>query len=124
MDRIQNVKAQLRLEQWAERIAECQTSPMTVEAWCSAHDINVKTYYYWLRKVRKHTLENTPVAFGDLPAAANDTPVSFKSLEVQAPMSEMRAAVIIHLPAATVEVVAGTDQKTVEAVLLALKTVC
>ena len=48
MDKVKAVKAQLRLQQWAERISECQASSMTVVAWCEAHDINVKTYYYWL----------------------------------------------------------------------------
>ena len=36
----------------------------------------------------------------------------------------MQAAVIIHLPQAIVEVTSGTDQQTVEAVLMALKSVC
>ena len=57
MDKIKVVKSQLRLQQWAERISECQASSMTVSAWCDAHDINIKTYYYWLRKVREVTVE-------------------------------------------------------------------
>lgn len=40
MDKVKAVKAQLRLQQWAERISECQASSMTVVAWCEAHDIN------------------------------------------------------------------------------------
>ena len=38
--------------------------------------------------------------------------------------SGMQAAVVVHLPMATVEVAQGTDRQTVEAVLLALKSVC
>ena len=41
MDKVKAVKAQLRLQQWAERISECQASSMTVVAWCEAHDINI-----------------------------------------------------------------------------------
>ncbi|MDD6400217.1 MAG: hypothetical protein PUG10_01230 [Lachnospiraceae bacterium] len=68
MDKVKVVKAQLRLQQWAERISECQASCMTVAAWCHAHDINVKTYYYWLRKVREATVENLPVSAMHMPA--------------------------------------------------------
>lgn len=124
MDKIKTVKAQLRLQAWAKRIAECQASSMTVAAWCEANGINIKTYYYRLRKVRVHALENTPELTENLPCKHEKQPVVFKQLEVQSPVSGMQAAVIIHLPQATVEVNAGTDQQTVEAVLLALKSVC
>ena len=124
MDKVKAVKAQLRLQQWAERISECQASSMTVVAWCEAHDINVKTYYYWLRKVREATVENLPVSAMHIPAEAHQEPAHFKKLEVQSTLPGMQAAVIIHLPQAIVEVTSGTDQQTVEAVLMALKSVC
>ena len=86
MDKIKVVKSQLRLQQWAERISECQASSMTVVAWCEAHDINVKTYYYWLRKVREATVENLPVSAMHIPAEAHQEPAHFKKLEVQSPL--------------------------------------
>ena len=97
---------------------------MIVSAWCDAHDINIKTYYYWLRKVREATVENLPVSAMHIPAEAHQEPAHFKKLEVQSPLPGMQAAVIIHLPQAIVEVTSGTDQQTVEAVLMALKSVC
>ena len=48
----------------------------------------------------------------------------FKKLDIQTPIPHTKAAVLIHLPVATIEVQNGVDQQTVEAVLLALKTVC
>ena len=70
MDKIKVVKSQLRLQQWAERISECQASSMIVSAWCDAHDINIKTYYYWLQKVREVTIENIPVKAANLPSCS------------------------------------------------------
>ena len=95
---------------------------MTVEAWCNANEINVKTYYYWLKKVRTHTLENSPDPTNNLPvrSAQQDEHITFKPLEVKSTVPCMQAAVIVHLPQATLEVAQGTDQQTVEAVLLAL----
>lgn len=55
MDKIANVKSQLRLPKWAQIFSDCQASDMTVAAWCEANNINIKSYYYWLRKVRNHT---------------------------------------------------------------------
>ncbi len=124
MDRIANVKAQLRLQEWARLIEDCQSSNMTVSAWCEANNLSTKTYYYRLRKVREHTLEHVPALTENLPTPADEKPVSFKQLEVASPIYERHPAVTVHFANATVEISAGTDQKTVEAVLLALKAVC
>ena len=124
MDKIANVKSQLRLQQWAQIISDCQASDMTVVAWCEANNINIKSYYYWLRKVRNHTLEQMPQLTENLPVPTEDDPVTFKRLDIQTPVPEAAAAVIIRLPNATVEVNEGTSQQTVQAVLMALQAVC
>lgn len=124
MDKIANVKSQLRLQQWAQIISDCQASDMTVIAWCEANNINIKSYYYWLRKVRNHTLEQMPELTENLPVPMEDDSVTFKKLDVQTPAPATAAAVIIRLPNATVEVSEGTSQQTVQAVLMALQAVC
>lgn len=97
---------------------------MTIKAWCALNNINEKTYYYWLHKIRQQALDNSPVPASSTAPAVKDQPVSFRKLEVQSPVSGMQAAVIVRLPQATIEVARGTDQQTVEAVLLALKCIC
>ena len=125
MDQIQSVKTELRLQQWAKIIAECQASTQTVKDWCETNGIHIKSYYYWLRKLRQRTLENAPVCQDNgLTTGPSETPLTFRPLEVRSPVSEMQAAVIVHLPRATVEVAPGTDQQTLEAVLLALNSIC
>ena len=124
MDQVSIAKSELRFQQWTELIADRQSSGMTVKAWCALHDINEKTYYYWLHKIRKATLENSPVPVNSTLPKVAETQISFKKLEVESPVSGMQAAVIVHLPQATLEVAQGTDQQTVEAVLLALKSIC
>lgn len=125
MDNIQVVKSELRLREWAERISECQTSGMTVSAWCASQEINTKTYYYWLRKVRARAIEANPsLAPASLPAVNEPAEIQFKKLEVQPPVTGFQPAVIVRLPSATLEINNGVDQSTVEAVLLALKSLC
>ena len=124
MDKVTATKTEIRLQHWAKLIAECQSSQMTVKAWCEQQGIVPKTYYYWLRKVRERALENAPVPVNSTAPATTEPPVKLRKLEVKPPVSGMQAAVIVHLPQATVEVAQGTDQQTVEAVLLALKCIC
>lgn len=120
MAQVTLAKNQIRAENWRGLISACQQSGQTVVNWCQENGINTKTYYYWLRKLRKQELSGK-----ELPITVPETkPAVFKQLEVQPPLVGTRAAVIIHLPSATLEVADGTSQATVEAVLLALKCLC
>ena len=118
MDQVTLVKNQLRAENWRTLIKTCQQSGQTVVNWCAQNNINTKTYYYWLRKLRTQELD------GKVLPVPEEKPVALKKLEVQAPVANTQAAVIIRLPNATVEVVEGTSQQTIQAVLLALQSVC
>ena len=52
-----------RLNHWTEIIRECRSSGQTVSAWCADHNINPKSYYYWLRRVREAACEAlTPIS--------------------------------------------------------------
>ena len=118
MDQVTLVKNQYRIEQWSQLIRDRQSSGMKVDDWCEANGISHHQYYYWLRKVRKAACRELPTA--SFPSGKT----SFKKLEVQSPLSDNQAAVTIHLPAATLEIRDGASRQTIEAVLLALKSVC
>ncbi len=120
MDQVTLAKNQIRADRWRMLIQTCQQSGQTVVNWCEENDINIKTYYYWLRKLRKQELctKELPVPVPD------EKSVSFKKLEVHTPVSNTQAAVIIRLNGATVEISEGTSQQTIQAVLLALQSVC
>lgn len=53
------VAKQVRLQQWALQIKECQSRPkgMKVETWCQEQGISKANYYYRLKCVRKAYLE-------------------------------------------------------------------
>lgn len=120
MDKITNAKNQFRMEQWAKLIQECQSSGMKVNDWCAANGVTHDAYYYWLRKLRKAAMQQT--GLDRIPNGS--LPVTFKKLEVAAPVAGTQAAVIIHMPSATLEIHNGASQQTVEAVLLALRSIC
>ena len=56
--------------------------------------------------------------------AQSDKPAVFKQLQLQQPVSDGKAAVLIHLPYATLEVHNGAGRETLEAALAALKSTC
>ena len=53
------VAEQIRLQQWADQIRDCQNRPsdMKVDAWCREHGITKANYYYRLRRVRAACLK-------------------------------------------------------------------
>lgn len=119
MNQIALVKQQVRLNEWADQIRDRTQSGMTVTDWCDAHGICTKTYYYRLKKVRMHMLQELP------PDQMSDqNAVSFRKLEVQAPSGRYQPSVIVHLDQAILEVPEGISRNTMEAVLGALKSTC
>ncbi len=52
MDKITH---EVRLANWKNTVEQCNDRPqgMTVKQWLAENNINEKTYYYWLRRVRR-----------------------------------------------------------------------
>lgn len=48
---------QVKLQYWLEVIRQCRASGLTNQAWCEQHNISLKSYYYWIAKIRKLALE-------------------------------------------------------------------
>ena len=47
---------QVKLQYWLDVIRQCRASGLTNQLWCEQHDISLKSYYYWLSKIRKLAL--------------------------------------------------------------------
>lgn len=119
MDQVTKVRSRIKRKQWKHIITECRNSGMTIRAWCEANGIVEQTYYRNLRRLRQDLLENISV-----PAEESERPVPFKKLKVQTPIPDIHAAVIVYLNGITVEITEGASQQTIQAVLLALQSVC
>ena len=55
---IVTVKKNIRLQEWNRQIEEQKSSGLSVQEWCIQNRINIKTYYYHLRKVREDFLKS------------------------------------------------------------------
>lgn len=112
MDKITDAKTEFRLKQWTQIVQACQASGMTTVSWCNQNNVKIKSYYYWLRRIRSLAFEN-----GSLELQSKEqqiVPVSFRQ----------RAAVTIHINSVSVDIPDGTSKETITAVLSALKIIC
>lgn len=53
MNEIAKVKKEVKLAQWAEMVRSRNESGLTVTDWCRQNGINLKTYYYRLKRLRQ-----------------------------------------------------------------------
>lgn len=111
-----------RLSQWTEIIRECRNSGQTVSGWCADHDINPKSYYYWLRRIRAAACEALP----SLPTGNNaivpiDMPVD--SAKVESTVNESSADIILHFGNVTLELRNNVSSTLIENTLRALQNV-
>ena len=51
---------QMKLQYWLDVIRQCGASGLTNRDWCEQHGISLKSYYYWLAKIRKLAIEDLP----------------------------------------------------------------
>lgn len=111
-----------RLNQWTEIIRECRSSGQTVTAWCNDHDINPKSYYYWLRRVREAACEALPA----IPSENNtivpvDIPVSAAGINSVAHKSS--PDILLRFGSITLELHNNASEALIENTLRALQNV-
>ena len=120
---------QVKLQYWLDVIRQCRASGLTNQVWCEQHDISLKSYYYWIVKIRKMALEELPrKRNGSRPvmeqtvllpdAAAEFTEVSLRGRQdfTAAP------AAVLHIGTVTVELFEDTSRKLLEAIMKAVRS--
>ncbi len=56
------------LQLWRGRVMECRNSGKTIAVWCKENGINIKTYYFWQKRVwDKETQTLIPAGQNQLP---------------------------------------------------------
>ena len=53
-------KQRLKAEKWLAIIRECINSDLSNEVWCEQNNVSIKSYYYYLAKLRKMAIEQIP----------------------------------------------------------------
>lgn len=98
------VRNNYREQTWAMVIKECSESGMSNKAYCEQHGFSLKSYYYWLRKLRTQLAETAPqlVQLKSGPQSSEYLHIEFRGAELKLP--------------------AGTDIDAVAAVLRSIQS--
>jgi transposase-like protein len=99
-------------------IRECRSSGQTVAAWCAEHNINQKSYYYWLKRVRTAACEALPAL-----STGNNS-----IIELNIPVSDPAgpdpsASIVVRLGSVTLEISNTASAALIENTLKALQHV-
>lgn len=124
---LQKVTTEYRINYWSDLIKECRNSGQTVSSWCQEHNINTKSYYYWLRKIRIAACnsipdENKQHSIVPLKIAGEVQPV-FAGIKAVA-SETAQPAIILRFNSAIVEIQNGATSAAIENTLKALKSLC
>lgn len=76
---ITEIKTTVSLEQWQQRIMECQQSGMSIKAWCRENGAAISSYYHYLRKIRENILQEKQIVPLELPKPACTSGIRIES---------------------------------------------
>ena len=97
-----DAKHESYLQLWRGRVMECRNSGKSVAVWCADNGINIKTYYYWQKKVwDKATNTMIHSNQGELPQTE---PVQFAQVNLGCMETSSDADIVIRKDSWTVEV--------------------
>lgn len=111
-----------RINQWTEIIKECRNSGQTVSAWCADHDINPKSYYYWLRCVRQAACEAlTSLRAGNSSIVPVNFPIDAAGTIPK--NQESSPSILLRFGSVTLELYNNTSAALIENTIRALQNV-
>ena len=100
---VQEVRDQVRIQEWMQLIRERNDSGMTIKAWCETKGLSENQYYYWLRKIRKTACTALENRSDKAPLVREDGPVFAKvTVLPQTPMTT--SGITIHMSSANIHI--------------------
>ena len=85
---ITKIKSKVSLQEWQQRILECQSSGMSVKAWCQQNRISTGSYYFHLRKIRESVLEENQIIPLEPPKPVSSTGIRIESAGITITLPE------------------------------------
>lgn len=121
---VQKLTHEVRLQQWGKRVKDCRCSGKSVQSWCAEQNINIKTYYYWQKKVCQLTCRDLAIN-APQPSMAVNAPAIPVFAELRKPDTPSgQLALTIQRNQLEIQIYRGADAAIVEKVLLAIRNLC
>jgi len=118
MDHISFMKAKIKFDHWKKVIEDCQASGKTVIAYCNENNVNVKTYYYWLRKIREQLCKDI-----DYNSITSENKCEFAQIRLPASYQQSVPVIKLHIGKIVVEISDGMSQDTISYVLNGIRNI-
>ncbi len=120
---VQKLTHEVRLQQWSKTVKECRSSGKSVKSWCDGQNINIKTYYYWQKKVCQATCRELAMNHPQPSIEVNANPIVFAKLrKPDHPSGQL--ALTIQRNQMEIQIYRGADTALVETALLAIRSLC
>ena len=102
----------VRRSNWINIIRQCQDRPAgtTAKQWLAENDISEKSYYYWLRKIRREVCEQEGLQDVTNPSALSFVEIPVKTALDTTPVPTVPAAMAAMTPVAVIR----SDRLTLE----------
>jgi hypothetical protein len=120
---------QVKMQFWLNAIRECRSSGLTNQAWCEQNNLSLKSYYYWIAKIRKLAIEDIPRKDHglSLPCATSQTSSSSDEIftEVPVPISRQSSsdfAAVIHISDITIDISENVSSEFLVSILKAVRS--
>ena len=121
MATIREVKMELHRQEWAEDIAECQSSGMKIADWCRMKGISMNTYYRRLRAVRTALLEKSEQSIVPLSIAAESMELEINPIVTPLTPVQKQDKVIIRKNGIEIELPHDTPEQMLLTLLRGLR---
>ncbi len=89
---ITEIKTTVSMEQWQQRIMDCQQSGMSIKAWCRENGVATSSYYHYLRKIRENMLEEKQLVPLELPKPVSSSEIRIESCGITVTLPESVSA--------------------------------
>lgn len=121
---------QVKFQYWLDVIRQCRASGLTNQAWCEQHNVSLKSYYYWIAKIRKLALDELPRKHNGIHSLANQSTAllseaSSEFTEVSLPgrhASHPSPAAILHMGTMSIEIFEDTSCELLTTLLKAVQS--
>lgn len=114
---MKKISHEMNLKKWSQIVEECRNSGQTAVSWCGENNINIKTYYYWQRKVCNAVCNELAITNNI------EKPPAFVEVVLPAARSS-EIAIMLNLNSVCLQIHNGADESVIAQTLRTLKSIC
>lgn len=85
---ITEIKTRVTMDEWKQRILDCQNSGMSIKTWCRENGVATSSYYHYLRKIRESMLQESQIVPLELPKPVSSPEIRIESAGITVTLPE------------------------------------